>query len=123
AGDGEGIEVQVGEDLGHLLAVDDVVLAGVPLLPGVRELAELVGARDQPQVQPFGVGGELGEETAGKDRLRVLEDVLGSARRCCDRWQVRSWLRATGQLAQRSQGWSLAAVLHQSCLSEGNITS
>jgi hypothetical protein len=50
-----GVQVELGQDLRDLLAVDDVVLARVPLLPRVRDLAELVGASSAE-----GVGSPLG---------------------------------------------------------------
>jgi hypothetical protein len=36
-GDGDGVQVQLRQDLGDLLAVDDEVLAGLALLPRVGD--------------------------------------------------------------------------------------
>ena len=53
ARDGDGVELQVGEDLRDLDAVRDVRLAGEALLPAVRLLAEPIGAREQVPVEPL----------------------------------------------------------------------
>jgi hypothetical protein len=55
AGDGQRVEVELGQDLRDLDAVGDVVLAGAALLPLVRALAEAVGTRQQLRVEPLGV--------------------------------------------------------------------
>src|SRR5690606_14945981 len=86
AGDGGGVQVQLGEDLGDLLAVDDVVLPRVALLPGVRLPAELVGARDEREVQPLGVDVELLEEGRRKHGARELARAVVPGGSCCGRW-------------------------------------
>src|SRR5206468_9371426 len=48
---GGAVELEVGEDLRHLDAVDDVRLAGVARLSAVRLLAEPIGAHEQLLVE------------------------------------------------------------------------
>src|SRR5690606_3247473 len=95
AGDGGGVQVQLGEDLADLLAVDDVVLPRVALLPGVRRPAELVGARDQRQVQPLGIDVELLEEGRRKHGAREFAPAVVPRGRCCGRWHDSSepWMQ------------------------------
>ena len=51
AGDGHGIELEVGEDLRDLDGVRDVRLAGVAALSAVRRFAELIGAQQQVAIE------------------------------------------------------------------------
>ena len=53
AGDGDRVELEVGEDLGDLDAVRDERVAGQALLSLVRLLAEPVGAHEQVPVEPL----------------------------------------------------------------------
>src|SRR6185312_10803525 len=49
----DGVQVQPGEDLGDLHAVQHVVVAGGALLAPVRVATELIGARQQVGVEPL----------------------------------------------------------------------
>src|SRR5213076_613594 len=51
AGDGHGVELQLGENLGDLDAVGDERLAGETLLAAMRLFAEAIGAREQVAVE------------------------------------------------------------------------
>ena len=51
AGDGDRVELQVGEDLGDFDRVRDVRLAGVADLPAMRRLAEPIGAHEQVAIE------------------------------------------------------------------------
>ncbi len=51
ARNGHRVELQIGEDLGHLDAVRDVVLTRQALLPEVRALAEPIGPDQQLLVE------------------------------------------------------------------------
>ena len=74
AGDGDRVELQVGEDLRDLDAVRDVRLAGVRVCPAMRRLAEPVGAREQVGVEPL-VPGESPIVQPGMISSQAVADV------------------------------------------------
>ena len=76
AREGDRIQMQLGQDGGHLDAVDDVVFAGPTLLPRVGNLAELVGTRDQGQIEPIGVRPELVEQLRWEDLTGKLQRLF-----------------------------------------------
>ena len=79
ARDGDRIELQVGENLRDLDAVEDVVLPGKALLPQVRPLAEPKRARQQLGVQPL--GGLRVAQLPMRDHVSQ-SDRRGGTRRC-----------------------------------------
>jgi len=67
AGDGARVEMQLGQDLGDFDAVMEIRRARGPLLPVVRALAELEGARDEVRVESLEAG--VTEIQLGKNRF------------------------------------------------------
>src|SRR5687768_16937894 len=52
--DGDRIELEIDQNLGDLDTMGDVLVAGEAFLTLVRPLAEVIGAREQVTIEPFG---------------------------------------------------------------------
>jgi hypothetical protein len=70
AGDGDGIELKVGENLRDLDAVRDVRLARQALLPCMSALAELVGAHEEVTVETLRKGVRLRPPSGNRGEWR-----------------------------------------------------
>ena len=129
AGDGDAVELQVGEDLGDLDAVRDVGITVASRLPRVRLLAEAIGARQQLRVETLRervvgevpAGDDIGEDggaqaglqgSGGPGSARCTMDISSDASKGSSRLSASScgttWLRERAFRSRAVGGGSAA---------------